>query len=142
MSIDGSTPLRAAVVWLALLVVAFAAAALRAGLLEPRIGEPAAHVAGTIMVVITFAVLIWLAAPWVVPDLARGRLAAVGVGWTLATMAFEFGFGHYVMGHPWSRLLADYDITAGRLWVLVLLTLLLMPVVTGELAIKMNGGTR
>lgn len=133
MSTDVSTPRRAAAIWLVLLVVAFAAAALRTGLLEPRIGEPAAHVVGTLAVVITFAVLIWLVTPWVVPDLARRRLAAVGVGWTLATMAFEFGFGHYVMGHSWSRLLADYDLTAGRLWVLVLLTLLLMPVVAGEL---------
>jgi hypothetical protein len=29
---------------------------------------------------------------------------------------FEFLVGHYVMGHPWSRLLHDYNILAGRLW--------------------------
>lgn len=37
------------------------------------------------------------------------------------------------MAHPWSRLLADYDLAAGRLWPLVLLALLLMPVLTGRL---------
>ena len=35
-------------------------------------------------------------------------------------MLFELGFGHWVAGHPWSRLLADYDLLAGRIWVLVL----------------------
>lgn len=131
MSNHVSTPLRAAAIWLLLLVVAFAGAALRAGLLEPRIGEASAHVAGTLVVVLAFAAVIWLTIPWVVPDLASGPLAAVGLGWTLATIGFEFGFGHYVMGHPWSRLLADYDVTAGRIWVLVLLTLLLTPPLAG-----------
>jgi hypothetical protein len=31
----------------------------------------------------------------------------------VATVAFELTFGHYVMGHPWSRLLADYNLLAG-----------------------------
>ncbi len=133
MSTDPSMTLRAGAIWSLLLVVAFAAALLRTSLLEPRIGEPAAHVAGTLFVVLVFAFVIWRAVPWVVPDLARDRLAAVGLAWTLATMVFEFGFGHYVMGHPWTRLLADYDIMAGRLWLLVLLTILLMPLLAGEL---------
>lgn len=126
-----STPLRAVAIWLLLLVVAFAGAGLRTGLLEPRVGEAAAHVAGTLIVVLAFASVIWLTIPWVVPDFGSRRLAAVGLGWTLATIVFEFGFGHYVMGHPWSRLLADYDVTAGRIWVLVLLTLLVTPGVAG-----------
>lgn len=128
-----STSLRGAVIWFVLLVAAFAGAALRTGLLEPRFGEQAAHVVGTLLVVGLFAVIIWRAVPWVVPDLSPGQLAGLGLLWTLATVVFEFGFGHYVMGHPWSRLLADYDLTDGRLWVLVLLTILLMPSVAGAL---------
>lgn len=127
----GSTPVRATAIWLLMLFVAFLAAGLRTGLLEPWLGEQGGHVAGTLLVVGAFAIIIWMAVPWVVPDLAGGRLVRLGVLWTLATVAFEFGFGHYVMGHPWSRLLADYDVTAGRLWVLVLATMLLMPAVTG-----------
>lgn len=125
--------LRAVIIWFALLVVAFVAATLRTALLEPRVGEQTAHVAGTLVVVAAFIGVIWLSAPWVVPELARSELLTLGLSWTLATVAFEFGFGHYVMGHPWSRLLADYDLSAGRIWVLVLLTLLLMPLVAGEL---------
>jgi len=61
------------------------------------------------------------------PGLDRGRLIALGIGWAAATVLFEFGFGHWVAGHPWSRLVADYDLLAGRIWVLVLLTLLIGP---------------
>ena len=35
------------------------------------------------------------------------------------TVAFEFGFGHWVDGDSWSALLENYDITAGKIWVLV-----------------------
>ena len=42
-------------------------------------------------------------------------------------MAFEFSFGHFVAGHSWSRLFQDYNLFAGRLWVLVLLWLTLAP---------------
>ncbi|HEX7127943.1 MAG TPA: hypothetical protein VF406_19475 [Thermodesulfobacteriota bacterium] len=123
---------RAAAVWLLLLVVAVGAGALRVGLLEPRLGEPRAHVVGTLVVVAVFAALIWRTVGWFCPSRDRSALAAVGVGWAVATVVFEFGFGRYVAGHSWQRLLADYDVFAGRLWPLVLLTLLVMPVVAGE----------
>lgn len=133
MNGDVSMVARAAAVWFVLLLAAVAAAAVRTGVLEPRFGESTAHVVGTLFVMLVFVAIIWQAAPWVVPDLARARLASVGLSWTVATVAFEFGFGHYIMGHSWSRLLADYDLTSGRLWILVLLTLLLMPLLTGAL---------
>lgn len=125
--------LRAAAVWLLLLFVAMVAATLRVKLLEPRVGEPAAHVLGSLLVAVVFAALILALAPWVVPDLDARRLLVLGGGWTLATVGFEFGFGRLVMGHPWSRLLADYDLRRGRIWVLVLLVILVMPTVAGFL---------
>ena len=39
----------------------------------------------------------------------------IGIGWLIAAVAFEFGFGRYVDGLSWARLLADYDLTRGRL---------------------------
>lgn len=124
---------RAAAIWFLLLVVAIIGASLREGLLKPRLGEQGAHVAGTLIVVVAFATVIWLTVGWVVPTLERSRLIILGVAWLVATVLFEFGFGHYVMGHPWKRLFEDYNLLAGRVWVLVLLTLLCMPVIAGEL---------
>lgn len=125
--------LRAAAVWLLLLVVAFATATARTYLLEPRVGERGAHQLGTLLVVALFAAVIWSTVPWIDPGLDRGRLIALGVGWAAATVLFEFGFGHWVAGHSWSRLLADYNPLAGRLWLLVLLTLLFGPVLGGAI---------
>ena len=53
----------------------------------------------------------------------------IGFLWLVYTVAFEFIFGHYVMHHPWSRLLYDYNIFAGRLWILVLLAVTVLPFV-------------
>lgn len=50
---------------------------------------------------------------------ARQALSVGGI-WLGLTILFEFVFGHYVVGHPWSALLHDYNVLAGRLWVLVL----------------------
>jgi len=44
---------------------------------------------------------------------------AVGLTWTAMTLTFEFGFGRLVEGLSWSTMLADYDVTRGRIWVLV-----------------------
>jgi hypothetical protein len=35
------------------------------------------------------------------------------------TLAFEFGFGHWVAGKSWSDLLRDYNLLEGRVWPLV-----------------------
>lgn len=48
-------------------------------------------------------------------------------------LAFEFVFGRYVAGHSWARLMADYNILAGRLWVFFLLWMLVMPFVIFKL---------
>ncbi len=45
------------------------------------------------------------------------------------TIAFEFGFGHFVAGHSWGRLLADYNLLTGHVWVLFLLWVLVVPIV-------------
>ena len=42
------------------------------------------------------------------------------------TVAFEFGLG-YSRGLSWNEMLADYNILAGRLWLLVPVTLLASP---------------
>jgi hypothetical protein len=37
------------------------------------------------------------------------------------TVAFEFFAGHYAFGNSWERLIADYNVFRGRIWILVLL---------------------
>lgn len=52
---------------------------------------------------------------------------AVGAGWVLLTVAFEFLAGHYLFGRPWAQLTADYDVLSGRIWPLVLVATLVAP---------------
>ncbi len=119
--------LHATLAWLGFAALAVACGALRVRLLEPLMGEPAAHVIGTLIVCVLLLYGIFRFVRWTGLSATnrrdRCRLLALGLFWTLATVAFEFGFGHYVMGHPWARLLADYNLLGGRIWVLVLVTL-------------------
>jgi hypothetical protein len=58
------------------------------------------------------------------------QACAIGLAWVAMTLTFEFGWGGLVEGLSWASMLADYDITAGRIWVLVpIWTVLAPPVV-------------
>lgn len=115
--------LAAAGAWLLLLAAAVVLGGAREAWLQPRMGEPAAHVLGTLAFLAVqwslTAALVWLTGAW---WQAWPQWIAVGAFWLGLTLAFEFGFFHYVMGHPWSRLLHDYNLAAGRLWSLVVLS--------------------
>lgn len=62
----------------------------------------------------------------------------IGAIWLVLTIAFEFGFGLLIAGHPLSQLLQDYNIAAGRLWPLVLISLFLMPSVIFQIGQRKN----
>lgn len=51
----------------------------------------------------------------------------IGIFWLIATIIFEFFFGHYIFGSSWNKLFADYNILNGRIWGLVLLSTALGP---------------
>ena len=63
-------------------------------------------------------------------------LLGIGAGWTAATIAFEFLFGHYVSRDTWASLLEAYDVRRGRLWVLVPLTIFLSPLLVKRLVTR------
>jgi hypothetical protein len=58
---------------------------------------------------------------------------AIGLIWLGMTVVFEFGFGHFVMGHPWKKLFNDYNILEGRVWALVLIWITIAPLVFTKL---------
>ncbi len=71
----------------------------------------------------------------------------LGLTWFILTVAFEFLFEHFVMGHPWATLLSDYNLFAGRLWVLVLLWIATAPAIfyrvqRGRSLFPMKGSVR
>ncbi len=60
------------------------------------------------------------------PSSAKQSLA-IGLIWLLLTVIFEFVFGRLVMHRPWVLLLNDYNLAAGRVWILFLAWLALSP---------------
>lgn len=117
---------RACVIWLLLLGAAVLNGAGREAVLRQMVGERTAHVVSSVVLSTFIFLLGWLTSSWL--DLVSPREArAVGALWLGLTVAFEFLAGHFVFGTAWSALLADYDLTQGRLWVLVLVTTAITP---------------
>ncbi len=85
-----------------------------------------AHQLSTFIAAILFGTSVWLLSRKVVPG-SLTQAVIIGVSWLVLTLCFEFLFGHYVMGHPWSRLWQDYDLLAGRAWPLLLVWVTLLP---------------
>jgi hypothetical protein len=110
---------KSAAAWLVLLAAMTANGFFRALVLQPHFGE---HHARQVSSILGVCVVVTLAGVFVrrLPDPASAPLVRTGILWGLLTLAFEFGFGHYVSGLGWDALLADYDLRAGRLWPLVL----------------------
>ncbi len=118
--------LRAIVIWLVILVLAILNGAFRVGVLIPRSSEAAGHVVSTLMLCGLIAFVSWVTIAWLHPA-TWAHAAAVAMLWVVMTVLFEFGFGHFVAGKPWTDLLADYNILRGRVWILVLVTLATAP---------------
>jgi hypothetical protein len=122
-------------VWGAICLAAILNGALREKILTPRTGEQAGHVLSTLILMgVILLGTIW-AFPWMKTTTAQ-EAWLTGALWLGLTLAFEFLAGHFLFLTPWRRLLADYKITRGRLWVLIPLSTLIAPI----LAFRCRGG--
>jgi hypothetical protein len=112
--------------WFLLAAVGVVNGVLRQYTYGRRLPELAAHQISTVTAILfTGLVVLTVSRFW--PLASMGQAWLVGAIWLAATVAFEFGFGHYVVGHPWEKLLRDYNLKRGRLWLLVLVWILVMP---------------
>ena len=123
---------RAFGLWLGFLAVAIGCAILREKFLVPGFGPLAGRALGTLLV---GAIIFGLIYAYVgkLKGATRGSLFNLGLFWTMATIAFEFLFGRYVMGHSWDSLWADYNVLQGRLWPLVLIVTLFGPLLAQKI---------
>ncbi len=51
----------------------------------------------------------------------------VGLVWIVSTLAFEYGFGHYVQGKSWQKLNQIFNVKTGNLFILVMLVTVASP---------------
>jgi hypothetical protein len=118
--------IRAVVIWCALLVIASVNGFVREAVLIPRLGEVAGRAFSTLALSAFIVILTWMSIRWMAPQSAE-QTWAIGVLWVVLTLAFEFLAGHYLFHNPWDRLLEDYNVVRGRIWILVLITTLVSP---------------
>jgi hypothetical protein len=120
--------LRYTFTWITLLIAAIINGAIRELVYKNPLGELRAHQVSTFTGILLFGIIIWaLSRLWPLPSAKQAW--TVGVIWLTLTIAFEFLFGHFVMGHSWSKLVHDYNIFEGRVWLLVLIWTTVAPYV-------------
>lgn len=114
--------------WFVLLAVAMVNGALRESTYGKYVSELSAHQLSCVTGILLFALVIHqYVRRW--PPASAREAWRIGIFWTLLTVAFEFLFFHYVGGHSWEALLANYDIASGRLWPLILVWVMVAPYV-------------
>lgn len=112
--------------WLTMLTVSMANGALREFIYAPYLNALTAQQFSTLSGAILLGIVIYrFARRHPFPSLAAAFRS--GLFWMALTIAFEFLFFHYVGGHDWSALLANYDLSAGRLWPLLLVWIAVAP---------------
>lgn len=120
------------VTWCVMLVVAVVSGGLREKHLAPKLGEHRAKLVATpLACLIFFGIIFCFVNVNGMQD--AGELWATGLMWLVLTVAFEFLFGRYVLKESWETLLADYNIFKGRLWPVVLLTVLAGPYIAAKI---------
>lgn len=119
---------RTVAAWGLLLGLAVLNGAFREAYLSPRPGRGVANALSTV----SLSLLILLAGlaitSWIAPRTIQDAWT-IGVVWLALTLAFEFLAGHFIFGRAWSELLGEYNLLAGKVWLMVLVVTLMTPVV-------------
>ena len=118
--------LKYVIAWIPLVFIAIANGLLRENIIANHVAELTAHQISTATFLLIFSIYTWFLLNTWAPTSTTAAIH-IGLLWLGLTIAFEFLFGHYVAGHSWARLLHDYNIFAGRVWILVLIWICLAP---------------
>ena len=129
------------IAWLGGVPIAILNAFARERIYGPYMSELTAHQVSTVTGILLIFGYFWLLnSRWPLDSMKQAQ--TIGVTWLMLTIVFEFLFGHYVMGNPWSRLFHDYNLMEGRVWVFFLLNLFVSPIVIYKLGGKSESGNK
>jgi hypothetical protein len=118
--------------WVVFLIIAIINGGMREMIIEKHTGELTAHIISTLLL----SVLIFIVTAIFInyKNITDSRvLLIIGFAWMVMTISFEFLFFHSIGGKSWSQFLADYNFMKGRIFLLVLITTLLSPIVASNL---------
>lgn len=115
-----------------MIILAIANGLFREKVLTRGLKELQAHQMSTISMILLIGVYVWVLFRIWPPESSR-QVLFMGLLWLVLTVSFEFLFGHYGLGHPWGKLLHDYNLLEGRVWILVLVWIAMVPYVIHQL---------
>jgi hypothetical protein len=103
--------------WFPLVIIAILNGILREKGYKRFMSELRAHQLSTLIGIVLVGVYVWIVELiWPIENSRQAIL--IGGIWLVLTILFEFGFGYFIMGNPWKKLFHDYNLFAGRVWLL------------------------
>lgn len=124
--------IRYVLAWIPMLVIAAANGAFRQATFAEVMPDLCAHQLSTLIGSVLIGLFTWFVVrTW--PPASSRQAVHIGLVWLLLTVAFEFFMGLVLAGLPLSKVLHDYNLLAGRVWVLFLAWLVLAPLVVFRL---------
>ena len=115
----GGALLKATGVWLVLAVAAIVNGALRETVFAAIVGAGAALPMSGLSLASLVFVISWILIPRTGVE-EPGGFVLIGIYWVVLTLAFEFGFGHFLAGKPWHDVLQVFNLARGDLFVVVI----------------------
>lgn len=118
--------------WFPMILVAIINGLFREKFIVNYVSELRAHQLSTVSMILLFGGYVWTLFKIWMPS-SVNQTIQIGLLWLVLTVLFEFLFGHYVAKHSWSKLLHDYNLLEGRVWVLVLIWITVAPYIVYQL---------
>ncbi len=112
--------------WIAMAVAMSANGIVREIVIKPRTSEKAAGVISAATGIGLIQLIAWLAFRRARAD-SWCQIAALAAAWLLLTLGFEFSMGLFIDHKSWQELVDNYNIFEGRLWPVVLTTVVAAP---------------
>ncbi len=119
---DRSTVLRSLEVWLFIAVASTMNGMFRSLFLVPRLGEHMAHVLSVLILVIVVLLASSVLVNKILRKYVNSDLFLIGILWVVLSVSIDLVFEHYLLNVPWTAILHDYNLFAGRIWIFVLTT--------------------
>ncbi len=119
--------------WVILVILALLNATIREEVYGPFLTPLLAHQISTFIMIIIIFLFTYIFLGILHLQATIRQYLLLGLLWLVLTILFEFIFGHYIMGHSWDKLLADYNLLQGRIWVLVPIATALMPWIVSKI---------
>ncbi|MEK6756239.1 MAG: hypothetical protein AABZ02_08820 [Bacteroidota bacterium] len=114
-------------VWFIVFGVALLNGVVQGSFLRPRVGEHMAHVLSMLVLMIVVLMCSSILVNRFLKQYVNRDLFIIGLLWVTLSVSFELLIGRYVLDLPWATMVHDYNLFAGRVWILVLTTEMIGP---------------